>query len=208
MDGVASHGLRIGWCRGTPRLGMGNGSTASPRLGMGNGSTASPMLGMGYGSTASPMLGMGFGSTASPRLGMGNGSMASSMLAMGYGSTASPTLGMGYGSTASLTLGMGNGSTASPMWGMGYGFPNVGDGLWVCGIAKGATSPYLFLGGVGDWKGTPPYVFLGGGLSPKRWRSELRPVLPACLPAGDWRWCYVVASRSRCERASGGSERR
>ena len=44
----------------------------------------------------------------------------------------------------------------------------MGDGLWVCGIGKGATPPYVFLGGGGDREGPPPYVFLGGGLSPKK----------------------------------------
>jgi len=43
----------------------------------------------------------------------------------------------------------------------------------------------------GDWKGPPPYVFLGAGLPQKSWRSELRPVLLACFPVGDWRGVYL-----------------
>jgi len=148
---------------------------------------------------------MGFGSTTSrkkewtmapllPQRGDGQWLHYFPKEGVGYGSMASPKRGMSYGSTASPMLGMGNVFMASPKTGM-------------------AMAPLLPLGW--GWAKAPRLgkarrlMYFWAEASPhKRWRSELLPVLPACLPAGDWRWCYVVAARSRCERASGGSKRR
>jgi len=77
----------------------------------------------------------------------------------------------------------------------------MGDGLcvgWVYGIGKATRLMYFWAGG-GNWEGPLPYVFLGGGLSPKRWRSELRPVLPACLPTGV-PLCRILDERDEYER--------
>ena len=106
---------------------------------------------------------MGYGSTGSRRLGMGNGSMASPRLGwamvpwppLGWGWSMAPRFPQGWGCAMAPLLplgwGMGYGSMISPRFGNGqllHCFPNVGDGLWLCGIGKGDTPPYVFLGGV------------------------------------------------------------
>ena len=93
-------------------------------------------------------------------------------------------------------------------WAMGGRLPLCGgwavaprlpqDGGWaMCGMGvwdrEGPRRMY-FWAGWGLERPNAVRIFGRRPLPQNRWRSELRPVLPACLPAGDWRGCCVVVA--------------
>jgi len=67
-------------------------------------------------------------------------------------------------------------------------FPKVGERRLTMGWDREGCAPAvcIFGAGVGIGKARRRMYFLAEASPQKRWRSELRPVLPARLPAGDW----------------------